>query len=103
MLDLIYARIETEDNIPVLTPLPLLKLLRTSGNRSITVLVRVLNGPPGAKGDTKRLFLTLKRDIETVLISFSALASIESNSSKDKGSEADLLDAASEPKQDGVG
>lgn len=36
-------------------------------------------------------------------MSFSALASIESNSSKDKGSEADLLDAASEPKQDGVG
>lgn len=98
MLNLIYARIETEDNIPVLTPLPLLKLLRISGNRSITVLVRVPNRPPGTKGDIKRLFLTLKRDIEIVLISFSALASIESNSSKDKGSEADLLDAASEPK-----
>lgn len=98
MLDLIYIGIETEDNILVLTLLPLLKLLRISRNRSITVLVRVPNGPPGAKGDIKRLFLTLKRDIETVLISFSALASIESNSSKDKGSEADLLDAASEPK-----
>lgn len=102
MLDLIYARIEIEDNILVLTPLSLLKLLRTSRNRSITILVRVPNGPLGAKRDIKRLFLTLKRDIEIVLISFSALAGIESNSSKDKESEADLLNATSEPKQNSI-
>lgn len=111
LLDLIYAGMETEGDIPVLTPLPPPKPMRTSRNRAVTA--PALDETPAAAEattrDVKRLFLALRRDIKTALESFSTLAGMESEGGEDEGSEGDAgnLTAAGHgrygagPEQDG--
>lgn len=87
LLDLIYAEMESDEDGPVLAPLPPPKTKETLQNRK-----RTAETPTGLEAATtndevKQLFFALKEEIKTALENFSALAGMENEGSEDESEE----------------